>query len=134
MEEVMSYTNTVPSDDVSRTETPSLIAASKVKGTSVYNSAGESLGSIDDVMVDKRSGRVNYAVMSFGGFLGMGEKFHPLPWDQLTYSEKHRGYVVNLDKNVLEGAPAYGMSDAPDWTSPAYTDRIDNYYGRLPIE
>ena len=60
--------------------TGTLIAADKVKGTNVYNQAGDNLGSIDDIMIDKVSGRAIYAVMSFGGFLGMGAKFHPLPW------------------------------------------------------
>ena len=66
--------------DVTSITSGSLIAAEKVNGTSVYNTAGDKLGSIDDIMLDKNSGRAIYAVMSFGGFLGMGEKFHPLPW------------------------------------------------------
>jgi sporulation protein YlmC with PRC-barrel domain len=133
MEEIMSYTNTAQTGELGAKETASLIASSKVKGTSVYNSAGDSLGSIHDVMLDKRSGKVNYAVMSFGGFLGMGEQYHPLPWDQLRYSEEFGGYVVNLDKRVLEGAPVYGPADSPDWSSPAYTDRIDSYYGNRTV-
>jgi sporulation protein YlmC with PRC-barrel domain len=128
----MSYTDTAQSADIGRKETSSLIAASKVKGTSVYNNAGDSLGSIYDVMLDKRSGKVTYAVLSFGGFLGIGEKYHPLPWQELTYSDQLGGYVVNLDRDMLEGAPVYDESAAPDWTSPAYTDRIDAYYGRRP--
>jgi len=63
-----------------------LIAASKVNGTSVYNTAGESLGSVHDVMLDKASGKADYAILSFGGFLGIGERYHPLPWNQLTYA------------------------------------------------
>src|SRR5262245_33318692 len=74
-------------DTVAEDETRSLIAASKVEGTNVYNRRGESLGSIYDVMIDKRSGNVAYAVMSFGGFLGMGERYHPLPWAVLDYDE-----------------------------------------------
>ena len=70
---------------VAASETGNLIAASKVEGTKVYDRQGESLGSIYDVMIDKRSGQVRYAVMSFGGFLGMGESYHPLPWDVLDY-------------------------------------------------
>ena len=63
-----------------------LIAASKVNGTTVYNTAGEKLGSVYDVMIDKRSGKAEYAIMSFGGFLGIGDSYHPLPWQALTYS------------------------------------------------
>jgi sporulation protein YlmC with PRC-barrel domain len=69
-----------PSDTSGR-----LIAASKVNGTSVYNRAGEKLGSVYDVMLEKVSGRAEYAILSFGGFLGIGEKYHPLPWNVLTY-------------------------------------------------
>ena len=84
-----------------------LIAASKVNGTNVYNRAGEKLGSVYDVMLDKRSGKADYAIMSFGGFLGIGDSDHPLPWDQLTYDINMGGYVVNLDRARLEGAPSY---------------------------
>ena len=98
-------------EGVATDETGSLIAASKVNGTSVYNSQGESLGSIYDVMIDKRSGEVAYALMLFGGFLGMGKDYHPLPWSMLTYDTEQGGYVVNLDKDSLEGAPRYSEAD-----------------------
>lgn len=125
----MSYTASSDSTQLGERETPSLIAASKVNGTKVYNHAGDSLGSIHDVMLDKSSGHVKYAVLSFGGFLGIGEKYHPLPWNQLTYSEEHGGYVINLDRNILEGAPVYSDSDAPNWSSREYAGSIDTYYG-----
>ncbi|MBA3520628.1 MAG: PRC-barrel domain-containing protein, partial [Rhizobiales bacterium] len=97
----MSDYTTTGAGGVATNETGSLIAASKVEGTNVYNRQGESLGSIYDVMIDKRSGQVAYAVMSFGGFLGMGESYHPLPWKVLTYDESQGGYVVDLDKERL---------------------------------
>jgi PRC-barrel domain len=100
------------SEGMATSETGSLIAASKVNGTNAYNGQGESLGSIYDVMIDKQSGKVAYAVMAFGGFLGMGEDYHPLPWSVLTYDTQQGGYVVNLDKEALEGAPRYAESDA----------------------
>jgi uncharacterized protein YrrD len=105
-----------------------MIAASKVNGTKVYNKAGDALGSIYDLMLDKRSGHVNYAVMSFGGFLGIGATYHPVPWSELTYNTAYDGYVVNLDKRILENAPSYGTADAPDWSSPTYRTGIDDYY------
>jgi hypothetical protein len=105
----------------------SLIAADKVKGTNVYNPAGDNLGTIDDIMIDKASGRAIYAVMSFGGFLGMGEKFHPLPWATLKYDAQKGGYVVNLDKKVLEGAPNYDRGSQFAWT-PDYGRKVDSYY------
>lgn len=120
------------SSTVAKNETSSLITASKVEGTSVYNRRGESLGSIYDVMIDKRSGKVAYAVMSFGGFLGMGESYHPLPWEVLDYDEGQGGYVVDLDKERLQNAPSYGANNAPDWSNRDYGRQIDDYYGVPP--
>jgi len=117
---------------VATEETGSLIAASKVEGTYVYNRQGENLGHIYDVMIDKRSGQVAYAIMSFGGFLGMGESYHPLPWKILEYDTRMGGYVVDLDKDRLTGAPAYSSSERPDWRDRDYTGRIDTYYGVPP--
>ena len=104
-----------------------LIAAEKVKGTDVYNRAGEKLGSVEDIMIDKVSGRAIYAVMSFGGFLGMGEKHHPLPWATLKYDAQKGGYVVNLDKKQLEGATNYDRDSEFKWT-PEYGRKVDSYY------
>lgn len=106
-----------------------LIAASKVNGTTVYNTAGEKLGSVYDVMIDKRSGKAEYAILSFGGFLGIGDSYHPLPWQSLTYDERQGGYVVNIDRSRLEGAPSYKSSDTVPWDDPAFGRRVDQYYG-----
>jgi sporulation protein YlmC with PRC-barrel domain len=106
-----------------------LIAASKVNGTSVYNTAGEKLGSVHDVMIDKTSGKTEYAIMSFGGFLGIGNSYHPLPWHSLNYDERRGGYVVNIDRSRLEGAPVYDGDEADKWADPAYGQQIDAYYG-----
>lgn len=107
-----------------------LIAASKVNGTSVFNTAGEKLGNIYDVMLDKASGNADYAIMSFGGFLGIGDRYHPLPWHALTYDPDQGGYVVNIDRSRLEGAPSYGNSEVGMWDDPAYSRQVDDYYGR----
>ena len=90
---------------------------------------GERLGTVYNFMVDKRSGQVAYAVMSFGSFLGMGGSYHPLPWRALTYDTDKGGYVVDLDKDRLQGAPSYAESETPAWGDPAYGRRIDDYYG-----
>lgn len=105
----------------------SLIAAERVEGTDVYNMQGEKLGTVDDIMIDKVSGKAIYAIMSFGGFLGIGEKYHPLPWSALTYDERKGGYVVNLDRRQLEGAPTYDMDTDFSWT-PDYGRQVDRYY------
>jgi sporulation protein YlmC with PRC-barrel domain len=105
------------------------IRASTVKGTDVYNTEGEHLGHIDDIVIGKRDGHAEYAIMSFGGFLGIGERYHPLPWDSLTYDTARAGYVVNVSREQLEGAPTYGIGDEPDWNDPDYGRRIRGYYG-----
>jgi len=115
--------------DVSTDETTNLISADKVTGTSVYNRQGEKLGSVYEVMLNKMNGQVAYAVMSFGGFLGMGESYHPLPWRALTYDTRQGGYVVDIDRNRLEKAPYYGAGAEPDWADRTYTHGIDTYYG-----
>src|SRR3978361_148933 len=105
--------------DTAIAESDRLIASNKVEGTAVYNRTGDKLGSVYNFMVDKRSGKVAYAVLSFGGFLGMGSSYHPLPWEQLTYEPSQGCYVVNLTREQLEGAPTYSASEAPLWDDPA---------------
>ena len=116
--------STDPDDTAGR-----LIAASRVNGTSVYDNDGHRLGSIHDVMLDKRTGQASYAIMSFGGFLGMGETYHPLPWSQLRYDVSLGGYVVNIGLDMLQGAPAYDSADVAMWDDHAWGNRVDDYYG-----
>jgi hypothetical protein len=112
-------------------ETGDLIASDKVEGTAVYDRNGTKLGSVYNFMVEKRSGHVAYAVMSFGGFLGMGSSYHPLPWNQLTYDPAQGGYVVDLTKEQLEGAPTYSASEESRWSDPTYSRGIDDYYSSV---
>jgi hypothetical protein len=114
------------------TETFNLIAADKVEGTAVYNRGGEKLGTVENLMIDKLSGRVGYAVMSFGGFLGMGESRHPLPWDILKYDTGMGGYVVDMDADMLRGAPTYDEANAVDWEDRDWNKRLHEYYGVAP--
>jgi hypothetical protein len=83
-------------------------------------------------MIDKKSGRVAYAVMSFGGFLGMGNDYHPLPWSTLSYDTGIGGYVVNLSKDKLQGGPHYAQGADPGWGNREYETRVHNYYGVGP--
>jgi sporulation protein YlmC with PRC-barrel domain len=110
-------------------ETDRLIASNKVEGTAVYDPQGQRLGSIYNFMVDKRSGRAEYAVLSFGGFLGIGDDYYPLPWQSLTYDTGLGGYVTDISKERLEGAPRYARAEEADWADPAYGRRIFDYYG-----
>ncbi|WP_323810329.1 PRC-barrel domain-containing protein [Sphingobium baderi] len=114
--------------DIATDETNRLIASNKVEGTTVYNAQGEKLGSIYNFMVDKRSGKVEYAVLQFGGLFGLGSDYYPLPWDVLTYETEQGGYVVNLDKTVLEKAPRYA-SDAEPAFDRDYGREVYRYYG-----
>jgi hypothetical protein len=117
------------SGDVATDETRNLISADKVTGTSVYNRQGEKLGSVYDLMLNKVNGQVAYAIMSFGGFLGMGESYHPLPWRALSYDTRQDGYVVDIDRRRLEAAPNYTASAEPNWADRSYGQTIDRYYG-----
>jgi sporulation protein YlmC with PRC-barrel domain len=112
-------------------ESNRLIASNKVEGTAVYNREGEKLGSVYNFMVDKRSGKVEYAVMSFGGFLGMGDSYHPLPWNVLTYDTSKGGYVVDLDKDLLQKGPSYTSGDEPRYDR-AYDEEVSQYYRVRP--
>lgn len=116
------------SDTLARDETRDLISSAKVEGTAVFGRDGEKLGTIDHFMVGKRDGRVRYAVMSFGGLFGMGENYHPLPWDQLTYDEDKGGYSVSLDKDKLKDAPSYRRDQEPRYDRD-YNQRVHGYYG-----
>ena len=132
MQNTAAGTATTAADGVATDETDRLIASNKVEGTAVYNRQGERLGSVYNFMVDKRSGQVQYAVMSFGGFLGIGDSYHPLPWKTLKYDTAMGGYVVGLDKDRLQKAPSYAASENPDWSDPSYSRRVDDYYGPFP--
>jgi hypothetical protein len=108
-----------------------MIAASKVKGIHVFNTSGDALGSVHELMLEKKSGQLAYAVVSFGGFLGIGQKYHPLPWSELTYSNQFGGFVVDLERILLEDAPVFDASETPDWAAPEFRYRIDAYYATM---
>ena len=114
--------------NIATDETNRLIASNKVEGTSVYNRNSEKLGSIYNFMVDKRSGRAEYAVLEFGGIFGLGSDYYPLPWDVLTYDTDKNGYVVELDKSVLEKAPRYTRESEPAFDRD-YGRDVYGYYG-----
>lgn len=115
-------------EDVNKRETFSLIASDKVEGTNVYRSDGDKIGHIERVMIDKRSGKVAYAVMGFGGFLGMGEDYYPVPWSLLTYNPSLDGYEVNISDAQLRNAPKYGQADTWDWSDRDREKKVFDYY------
>ena len=89
----------------------SAILASKVKGTAVYNEAGDRIGTVEDVVLDKQTNQILFAALGFGGVLGLGEKYYPVPWSMLDYDEDRGGYVVPMDKDSLQQAPSYDLKD-----------------------
>ncbi len=113
------------------TETANLIGSDKVEGTAVYGLDQQKIGSIERAMIDKISGRVAYAVLSFGGFLGMGEEYYPVPWATLKYDTNLGGYRVNFTKDQLEKAPKYSESQGWNW-SRENDRRVYSYYQAQP--
>jgi hypothetical protein len=106
-----------------------LISADNVVGTAVYDSAGERLGTVDTIMVNKHSGQVAYAVMSFGGFLGIGERYHPLPWNALSYDQEKGGYNIRQTADALCKAPHYSRNEIDTFDYSRSGGAIDSYYG-----
>jgi hypothetical protein len=114
-----------------RRETGTLIGSDKVEGTTVYGRDGNSVGEIQRVMIDKLSGKVAYAVMSFGGFMGIGEDYYPVPWSTLTYDTSLGGYRTNITREQLDRAPRY--SDSTSWNWNRENDRkVYDYYRSPP--
>ncbi len=124
---------TAPSGDPTGEPSGKLIAAHKVQGTSVYNTALEKLGSVEDIMIDKASGRIAYAVLSFGGFLGIGDHYFPLPWEKLSYNKELGGYVVDVSRETLEGAPSYSDSATAEWNDEDWGRGVYAHYGVPPF-
>lgn len=112
-------------------ETGTLIGSDKVEGTAVYGRDNEKIGEIERVMIEKTSGRVSYAVLGFGGFLGIGNDHYPLPWNSLKYDTDVGGYRVGVTEEQLNGAPRYASGSSWDWTDRGRTKAVDDYYAGL---
>jgi sporulation protein YlmC with PRC-barrel domain len=113
-------TTTLPTHDV--------ISSKRVEGTNVYNTAGDKVGSIDHLIIDKMTGQVRYAVMEFGGLLASADDRYPIPWSMLHYDTTKEGYVVPVDKAQLERAPRHTIEDVPTYDQ-AYDSSVRTYYG-----
>ncbi len=127
----MSRAATMPGSH-ERRETHDLIGSDKVDGTNVYRSNGDKIGTIERIMIDKYSGQVAYAVMSFGGFLGLGQESYPLPWSLLTYNPTLGGYEVNVTDEQLKDAPYYPADETLDLGNRVRDTGIYSYYGIAP--
>lgn len=110
-------------------ETGDLIGSDKVEGTAVYGADAQKIGSIDRVMINKISGKVAYAVLSFGGFLGIGDDHYPLPWPSLKYNPELGGYQTGVPVERLKDAPHYAESGDWNWADTARARTVNDYYG-----
>jgi len=108
---------------------PDLMGADTLIGNDVYNQDDEDIGDIKEIMLDVRSGRVSYAVLSFGGFLGMGQKLFAVPWSALTLDPAHKRFLLNVKKDRLKDAPGFDKDHWPDMADKAWAQQIHTYYG-----
>lgn len=111
---------------------PRLMGADTLIGNDVYNQNEEDLGDIKEIMLDMSSGEVCYAVLSYGGFLGVGEKLFAVPWSSLTLDTVNKRFVLNIDKARLENAPGFDKDDWPDMADPSWQDEIKAFYETQP--
>ena len=111
---------------------PEVMGADTLVGNDVYNHKDEDLGDIKEIMLDMRSGKVNYAVLSFGGFLGLGDKLFAVPWDALTLDTKNKRFVLNVDKDQLKDAPGFDKDKWPNMADQSWATKIHTYYGTTP--
>ncbi|OYW21033.1 MAG: photosystem reaction center subunit H [Burkholderiales bacterium 12-64-5] len=111
---------------------PGLMGADTLMGNDVFNKEGDDLGDIQEIMLDMRNGRVSYAVMSFGGFFGMGDKLFAVPWSALTLDTENKRFTLDVAKERLEGAPGFNKDCWPDMADPSWTQQIQEYYGSRP--
>ena len=108
---------------------PELMSAHSLRSEDVYNRNSEELGSVKEIMIDMRSGKVAYAVMSFGGFLGVGGKLFAVPWEALTLDTENKRFILNIDKEQLENAPGFDKDHWPNMADPTWAEAIHSYYG-----
>ena len=103
------------------------LMSARVDDTLVYDTEGQKLGALYSVHIDRASGRIEYGVLSFGGFLGLGQSYHPVPFSALSVNEQRGGYTVNIGKQMLQGGPSYRPDTAPVWDA-SYARRVSDYY------
>lgn len=106
-----------------------LVCANRLVGAVVYGLEGDRLGTIHDLVLDRQTGRVACAVLAFGGFLGIAQKYWPLPWEMLRADTARRGYAAEISRSQIEGSPQYANSAFPDWADIAYGQRVNDCYG-----
>ncbi|MGH7231907.1 MAG: PRC-barrel domain-containing protein [Nitrospiraceae bacterium] len=109
-----------------------IFSASSLNGVAVRNAAGEDLGEIKDLVLDVESGRLAYAVLSFGGFLGLGDKYFAIPWSALSLSRDDQIFILDVPREKLENAPGFDKDNWPDMAETQWETVIHSYYGYRP--
>src|SRR5512135_3512990 len=109
-----------------------VMSASSLTGDGVVNELGEDLGKIEEIMIHIDSGKIAYAVLSFGGFLGMGDKLFAIPWEALTLDEDKKEFIIDVEKEKLENAPGFDKDNWPDMADRKWGSEIYSYYGYKP--
>jgi len=112
--------------------TTSVMAADTLTGDTVVNRQKENLGTIEHLMIDIEKGRVAYAVLSFGGFLGMGDKLFAIPWSALGLDTVEKQFILDVDKKLLERAPGFDKAHWPNMADPTWDAEVSTYYGAKP--
>jgi sporulation protein YlmC with PRC-barrel domain len=107
---------------------PTLLSASTLTGDEVVNLNDEKLGKIEDIMLDTHEGKIRYAVLSFGGFLGMGDRLFAIPWSALTLDAPNKRFTLDVDQERLKNAPGFNKDNWPSWSDPAWSASVDSYY------
>jgi sporulation protein YlmC with PRC-barrel domain len=111
---------------------PQVMAADTLQGDDVVNAAEEDLGKIQDIMLDVPSGRIAYAVLSFGGFLGMGDKLFAIPWSALKLDPDNHRFILDINKEQLKNAPGFDKDHWPSMADQQWAMEVHSYYGRRP--
>jgi len=109
-----------------------VLSAGTLKGDKIKNLAGEDLGKLEEIMLDVEGGRITYGVLSFGGFLGMGDKLFAIPWSSLRLSTEEKCFYLDVDKDLLENAPGFDKNNWPNMAEPQWGRSIYDYYGVVP--
>ena len=107
---------------------PTLLSADTITGDDVVNLKDEKLGTIEDIMLDTHEGKIRYAVLSCGGFLGMGDRLFAIPWSALTLDAAHKRFTLDVDLERLKNAPGFDKDNWPSWSDPTWSASVDSYY------
>src|SRR5438105_5953422 len=113
---------------------PVILSMNALTGYKIRNAAGEDLGKLEELALDERSGQVLYAILSFGGFLGLGNRLIAIPWKRLIMQPDQKALLLNIDKDTLENAPSFDKEHSPDMSLPEWRDKVETYFAYNPAE